>query len=228
MTKKLLPTCRAAAQPTAAVSLEYALLIEDHPMMAEAIGSSLWRWLPGLQLLRAYSWAEARDLLQNSRTPPAFIVTDLQLPGSPPEQTLRSLRQWQAQVPVLALTMLDDQATQQLCAQHQALYLCKSAAADLLHDTLQVWLGPACWQKWSAQPTLGHNPLQDLTTRQLDTLRELANGRSNREIAELLHVSEDTVRSHIKSLFARLAVKNRTQASKFYLQHKEGLRPSGA
>jgi DNA-binding NarL/FixJ family response regulator len=197
-------------------------------MMAEAIGFRLGGWLPGLQLRKAYSWAEARALLQNTSTPPEFIVTDLQLPDSPPEQTLRSLREWQAQVPVLALTMLTDQATQELCARHQALYLCKSAAFSQLLQSLQKWLGADFWQKWRAQAPLQHNPLHDLTTRQLDTLRELANGRSNREIADRLCVSEDTVRSHMKSLFVRLAVKNRTQASKFYLQHIEGLHPPGA
>lgn len=208
-----------------AVVLEYALLIEDHPMMSEAVGSSLWRWLPGLQLLRAYSWAEARAVLQDAPVAPAFIVTDLQLPGSPPEKTLQSVRQWQAQAPVLALTMLDDLATRELCARYQALYLCKTAAADMLRQTLHDWLGPERWQRWSAQPMPRPHPLQDLTARQLDILRELANGRSNRDIADLLHISEDTVRSHIKTLFTRLAVKNRTQASKFYLQHQEGLRP---
>lgn len=206
-------------------SVEYALLIEDHPMMSEAVGSSLWRWLPGLQLLRAYSLAEALAVLQRAASPPVFIITDLQLPASPPAKTLQSVRQWYPQGPVLALTMLDDQATQELCVRHQVLYLCKTAAADHLRQTLQEWLGVQCWQRWSAQPVLISHPLQELTTRQLDILRELANGRSNREIAELLHISEDTVRSHIKTLFARLAVKNRTQASKFYLQHKGSLRP---
>jgi DNA-binding NarL/FixJ family response regulator len=202
-------------------TMEYAVLIEDHPMMAEAIGSSLWRWLPGLQLLRAYSLEEAQALLRDAKTPVAFIITDLQLPGSSPEHTLQAVRQWQPQTPVLALTMLADVATMRLCAQNQAMYLCKSAAAESLRQTLKDWLGDDNWQRWSAQPAPQHHPMQDLTTRQLGILHELANGRSNREIADLLHISEDTVRSHIKALFARLGVKNRTQASKFYLQHKQ-------
>lgn len=202
--------------------MEYALLLEDHPMMAEAVASSLWRWLPGLQLFRAYSLEEAREVLQDAPVPPVFIITDLQLPGSPPLRTLQSLRQWQPLVPMLALTMLDDAATLQLCAQHEAHYLCKSAAADLLCQTLQAWLGAESWQRWCVQAAAPPNPLQDLTARQQDILRELAHGRSNREIADQLCISEDTVRSHIKALFLRLNVKNRTQASKFYLQHKDG------
>lgn len=208
--------------------MEYAILIEDHPLMAEAVGSSLWRWLPALQLLRAYSWAEARDVLQGANAAPMFIVTDLQLPGSAPQHTLQSLRQWQPQAPILALTMLEDAETQQLCAQHGARYLCKTAAADLLQQTLQDWLGPELWGRWNTQPQHKNSPLQDLTARQIDILRELANGRRNREIADLLCISEDTVRSHIKALFTRLAVQNRTQASKLYLQHKDGLTPSGS
>lgn len=206
--------------------MEYALLIEDHPLMADAIGGSLWRWLPGLQILRAYSWHEALAALQASATSPAFVVTDLQLPDSTPEHTLQSLRQWQADLPVLALTMLDDLPTQRLCTTYQALYLCKTAAADQLQQTLQCWLGQEKWMRWSTPSLLLNHPMQELTARQLDILRELANGRSNREIADTLHISEDTVRTHIKTLFSRLNVKNRTQASKIYLQHKNGAPPT--
>lgn len=150
--------------------------------MSEAIGASLWRWLPGLQLLRAYSWAEAVAVLNGAHYPPVFIITDLQLPDSPPTKTLQSLRQLHEQVPVLALTMLEDLSTLALCERYQVLYLCKTAAADHLRQTLQDWLGREQWQKWSAQPSVRLQPFQILTTRQLDILRELANGRSNREV----------------------------------------------
>lgn len=191
--------------------------------MAEAVGNSLWRWLPALQVVRAYSWAEARQVLHQGPVPPVFIVSDLQLPGSTAEHTLQSLRQWQPDVPVLALTMLEGQQVQQLCARYGAHYLCKTAAPELLRKALQDSLDPQDWARWSVatEPTV--HPLQGLTVRQKDILRELANGRSNREIADLMHISEDTVRSHIKGLFVRLDVKNRTQASKLYLQHKDAL-----
>ncbi len=215
----------SAIQTAKSVNMEYALLIEDHPLMAEAVGSSLWRWLPGLQILRAYSWGEARDFLQLPSAPPAFVVTDLQLPGSDPEHTLKSIRQWQPDVPLMALTMLDDLSTLRLCEQHRAIYLCKTAAADQLKQTLQTWLGHQRWLEWSVHQVCVNHPIHGLTTRQTDILRELANGRSNREISELLYISEDTVRTHIKTLFLRLDVKNRTQASKIYLQHKNGLQP---
>lgn len=207
--------------------MDYSILIEDHPMMAEAVGSSIWRWLPALQLVRAYSWAEAKALLRGERQPPVFIVTDLQLQDSEPMQTLHNIRQLLPQVPVLALTMLDDAPTRALCISRRAHYLCKTAASEQLRQTLQDWLGPEHWAHWSQQPASRTHPLNEFTSRQKDILRELANGRSNREIGELLHIGEETVRSHIKTLFARLDVKNRTQASKFYLQHKHGLLPPG-
>lgn len=207
--------------------MDYSVLIEDHPMMAEAVGSSIWRWLPALQLMRAYSWAEAHALLRGDRQPPVFIITDLQLTDSAPAQTLDNIRSLHPQVPLLALTMLDDAPTRALCTSHGAHYLCKTAASEQLRQTLQDWLGPDHWAHWSQQPALRTHPLSEFTYRQKDILRELANGRSNREIGELLHISEETVRSHIKTLFTRLDVKNRTQASKYYLQHKDGLLPPG-
>lgn len=204
--------------------MSYALLIEDHPLMAEAVANSLGLLLPGLALSRAYSWAEAQAVLQGVAKPPVFIVTDLQLPGSPPQHTLQSLRLWQPRVPMLALTMLDDAATHRLCDQHQVRYLCKTTEAQHWYQTLQDWLGPEIFLRWGVVPAPQSHPLSDLTTRHLAILRELANGASNREIAATLSISEDTVRSHIKAVFTRLNVKNRTQASKLFLQHQERLR----
>ena len=156
-----------------------------------------------------------------------FIITDLQLPDCEPAQTLRNLRQSLPDVPVLALTMLDDTQTRALCADHRVKYLCKTAASEQLRQTLYDWLGPEHWAKWSMHPDPKDHPLRQFTARQRDILRELANGRSNREIAEVLCISEETVRTHIKALFTRLGIKNRTQASKFYLQHQNGLLPPG-
>ena len=57
-----------------------------------------------------------------------------------------------------------------------------------------------------------------LTAKQCSVLDELAAGRSNREIAALLNISMDTVGSHMKDIFGRLGVKNRTEAVIRYLQ----------
>ena len=62
-------------------------------------------------------------------------------------------------------------------------------------------------------------PLSQLTPRETDVLKGLAQGRSNREIAKALSVSEETVKSHVSNILAKLGLADRTQAAIYALQH---------
>jgi DNA-binding NarL/FixJ family response regulator len=66
---------------------------------------------------------------------------------------------------------------------------------------------------------LAKGPLEPLSEREREVLLEVALGRSNREIAESLIVSEETVRTHLKSAFRKLEVNDRTQAVVVALKH---------
>jgi NarL family two-component system response regulator LiaR len=71
--------------------------------------------------------------------------------------------------------------------------------------------------RWSGKE--GADPLKQLTPRETDVLKALAQGRSNREIARALSVSEETVKSHVSSILAKLRLSDRTQAAIFGRQH---------
>ena len=60
-----------------------------------------------------------------------------------------------------------------------------------------------------------------LTSREREVLAELAQGRSNREIARALHVSEKTVKTHVSSVLAKLGVQDRTQAALVAVRHEQ-------
>jgi len=62
------------------------------------------------------------------------------------------------------------------------------------------------------------NPYADLTDREMDVLREIASGKSNREIAETLYISEKTVKTHITNILSKLHLADRTQAAVFAWQ----------
>ena len=71
------------------------------------------------------------------------------------------------------------------------------------------------------QPATGQNRgLDALTAREREVLAELAKGRSNREIARALNVSEKTVKAHVSSVLAKLGVQDRTQAALFAVRHE--------
>ena len=73
----------------------------------------------------------------------------------------------------------------------------------------------------SAGPSRG---LDALTAREREVLAELAQGRSNREIARALHVAEKTVKAHVSSVLAKLGVQDRTQAALFAVRHEHPAR----
>ena len=65
----------------------------------------------------------------------------------------------------------------------------------------------------------GGNRAEALTSREREVLARIAEGRSNREIARLLQVSEKTVKAHVSSVLAKLGVQDRTQAAVYAVRH---------
>lgn len=63
-------------------------------------------------------------------------------------------------------------------------------------------------------------PLDQLSPRELEVLAALARGRSNRQIARMLKISEETVKAHVSSILAKLQLADRTQAAIFGLQQR--------
>jgi DNA-binding NarL/FixJ family response regulator len=74
---------------------------------------------------------------------------------------------------------------------------------------------------WFPERTPGWSGLGALTTREREVLDQIAHGRSNREIARLLHVSEKTVKTHVSSVLAKLGVQDRTQAALYAVRHAD-------
>jgi len=80
-------------------------------------------------------------------------------------------------------------------------------------------LAPRHWYSWDffdgpfvSRQLLTSSPEDDLTPRERDVLRELALGRSNREIASALGIGDETVKTHVGHLLGKLGVENRAQA----------------
>jgi two-component system nitrate/nitrite response regulator NarP len=65
-----------------------------------------------------------------------------------------------------------------------------------------------------------HNPFAELTERELDVLQEVARGLSNKQVAAQLHISEETVKVHIRNMLRKLDVRSRVAATVMYLEHR--------
>ena len=161
---------------------------------------------------------------------PDVVLMDLVMPEMDGLEAIQQITASQPKARILVLTSFaaDDKVFPALKAGALGYLLKDSNPEDLIEAIRQVkngesWLHPAVARKvlneW-AHPEQTATP-EPLTEREMEVLRLLAQGLSNREIAERLVLSEATVRTHVSSLLAKLHLASRTQAALYAL--REGL-----
>jgi DNA-binding NarL/FixJ family response regulator len=155
---------------------------------------------------------------------PNLVLLDLKMPGMGGALACRAIKAVSPHSRVLILTGVDAEQEVMNALEHGADgYVLKDAPADeLLHAIRVIAGGQAYLQPSITRRVLRRlsavNPPQpallppQLTPRELDVLRLMATSRSNKEMAESLTITEETVRSHIKSILGKLRQPNRMQA----------------
>ena len=162
---------------------------------------------------------------------PDVVLLDLKLPGMDGIAVLSELRTRDSQARVLVLTSATEPASASLALRSGAAgVVYKDVDPDALvrairsvHDG-HLLLAPEAAGSL-VRTASGWNPaagLDALTSREREVLAEIAKGRSNREIARALTVSEKTVKAHVSSVLAKLGVQDRTQAALIAVRHERG------
>ncbi len=194
------------------------LIAEDQPLMRRGLRTVL-DLEPGFQVVgEAPDGVEA--VAQARRLRPDLVLMDLQLPQQDGVQATREIIQ-AGLGRVLILTTFDteDYVLDAIRA-GAAGYLLKDVDAAELCQVIrriaagEVFVQPSVAAKYLRQIAQAKRPdVEELTPRELDVLRLLARGASNREIAEGLYISESTVKNHVNSILGKLQVPNRTRAA---------------
>ena len=164
-------------------------------------------------------------------TQPQVVLMDLNMPRQDGVEATRRIRADHPGTQVVVLTTYSDDESILGALQAGALgYLTKDATraeigrAVLAAAAGQAVLDPAVQQRLlsaavrapASQPD--HDP-DELTPRESDVLRLIAQGKSNREIARALYVSEATVKTHVNRIFAKTGSRDRTQAIRYAYTH---------
>jgi NarL family two-component system response regulator LiaR len=189
-------------------------LVDDHRVVARSLKAYLESF-PDLKVVgMAATGEELLEHLQEWK--PQIVLQDLLMPGGlDGVETTRRILERAPSVRVIALTASTDEARMMGVLRAGAIgYVRKDAEPETLLAAVRsvargkTYIDPSV----SRQILRAAAPRDDLTPRELEVLRQLALGRSNKEIAAALSIGDETVKSHVANLLSKLQVENRAQA----------------
>ncbi|MGO8946703.1 MAG: response regulator [Ktedonobacterales bacterium] len=205
-------------------------LIDDHAVVRQGVRAFL-ATQPDLMVVgEAGSGEEALQLV--TAQVPDVVLLDLVMPGIDGVETLRRLKQISPHTQVVVLTsFLEDEHIFPAIRAGALSYLLKDAGAEEIVDAVrkaargEVVLHPKVAARLMQEMQGGRhatlNPYLELSDREREVLRLIAEGLSNLKIAEQLVISEGTVKSHVSNILSKLHLADRTQAAVF--AWREGL-----
>lgn len=200
------------------------MIVDDHPLMRRGI-RQLLALDPRLEVIaEANNGTEA--LAEARRQEPDVILLDLNMKGMSGLDTLKALRHEGIGSRILVLTVSDAQSDIFTMVDAGADgYLLKDSEPEmLLNQILQASQGEKVFSegvaRYLANRQHSADPLRQLTERERDVLQEVARGLSNKEIAAILHISEETVKVHIRNLLRKLDVRSRVAATVLWLESR--------
>lgn len=200
------------------------LVVDDHEMVRSGLAMFL-RVTPDLELVgEASDGEEAVRLCEALR--PDVVLMDMVMPGLDGAAATRAIRERWPRVQVIALTSFPEEDLVQKALQAGALsYLLKNAGAAELTAAIRAAsqgrpvLAPEATQALIHRATRPAPPGHDLSRRERDVLKLMAQGLSNRAIAERLVISTSTVDFHVSNILGKLGVSSRTEAVALAVQH---------
>jgi DNA-binding NarL/FixJ family response regulator len=203
------------------------LIVDDHTLVRRGIGHVVRESFPDAEVLEAAGADDAVEVLKGQ--PVDVALLDVRMPGRDGLELLREIKATWPKVAVIMLTSYDgSQFVKQALADGADGYMLKDASPEDLDQAIRVAVSGggnvlsarairslfegAQDEEAASEKQQSPRP-ENLTQRETDILALLAEGRSNREIARSLYLSEKTVKAHLAAVFRKLGVANRTQAA---------------
>lgn len=194
------------------------LIVEDHALVREAMAQTLSRLESNIECVEAASSEHALKLLEESPDWDLAVV-DLMLPDLNGFSLLSVMAKRFPDIPAVVVSALDDQASVRRAMRAGASgFVSKASSGDVLLDAVRIVLngGTHMPQNMSGQDGRRNGvPVSErfgLTAGQTRVVELLSQGKTNREIADLLGLSEGTVKVHMSAIFRAMNVRNRAQA----------------
>lgn len=200
------------------------VIVDDHPLMRRGI-KQLLALDPAFNVVaEASNGTEAIAMVLQHE--PDVVLLDLNMKGLSGLDTLKALRNEGVDARIIVLTVSD--ARSDLYALIDAGadgYLLKDSEPEQLLVDIRAAAGgqniiSEAIADYLSSRSEQSTPFAELTEREQDVLQEVARGMSNKQVAVQLHISEETVKVHIRNMLRKLNVRSRVAATVMYLEYK--------
>lgn len=202
------------------------LLVDDHVLFRKGLAAIIADH-PDLEVVgEAGNGLEAQEKAR--QTAPDVILMDIHMPGCDGLQAVAAIKREMPRVKIVMLTVSEEEDDLFTAIKNGAEgYLLKNLSPDDLFRTLEA----VCRDEAALSPAMMARVLQEfrrqgapqstqeeLTPRELEVLQYVAKGATNKEIAEALFITENTVKIHLRNILGKLHLQNRIQAATYALQ----------
>ena len=188
------------------------LTVDDHPILREGIAAVIQGEKDMLIVGEASNGREAIEMFRSKR--PDVALMDLQMPDMNGIDAIAAIREEHPQARIIVLTTYEGDvlARRALKAGATGYILKDMIRTELLGAIRAVHLGKRYIPQKIAAELAGHYAEDDLSEREIEVLRQVARGTSNKIIASHLSISEATVKAHMQNILLKLGASDRTHA----------------
>ena len=191
------------------------LITEDHELYRDGLRMLVKGMYKNAQILEAADYHSAIKHL-NTHQDIYFLLLDMKIPGTQGLDGLREIRRSFPTLTIIIVSMLDFcESVDQVIRLGANGFIAKTTPKDRMIEAINAILA-------GEQVIISEHDVKgriEFSPRQFDTLRLLVQGKTNKEIAELLGISHATVREHVSHIFQQLNAENRTQAALLAKKH---------
>ncbi|BCC05872.1 response regulator transcription factor [Bacillus cereus] len=203
------------------------LLVEDHHIVRRGLVFFLKTREEFEIVGEAENGEDALTFVRTER--PDVVLMDLSMPKMDGIEATKQIKQCDETIKILILSSFSEQdyVLPALEAGADGYQLKEVQPEQLVASIIAIYEGNANFHPKVTPALLGRsavkkeNPFSMLTKREQEVLQEIAKGRSNKEIAAELHITEQTVKTHVSNILAKLEVDDRTQAALYAVKHGE-------
>ena len=189
------------------------LIVDDHPVVRAGLASMLATQAELELIGSASSGEDALRFLEQNR--PDVLLLDLRMPGLSGVETLQALKAASRSVRVIILTNYetDEDIYRAVQAGAQGYLLKNTSLREMIEAIRAVHSGKRYIPRHIASRLAERMVRTDLTARELEILKLLSKGPTNKQIGQVLGISDNTVRNHVLKIIEKLEVSDRTEAA---------------